>query len=427
MSLFFRKTERRAITSVPWNVGGPLRTAVNQERALALSPVFAAVRHITDMGSTLPLKSYQKVGESRRPMDLPEVFASLERAGSLIPWLSQGLSSLVLRGNAVGLIASSDGMGFPTSVAWLSMDRVHVDDSTGAGIWYVDGRQVSRLDLVHIPWVTIPGRTLGLSPIEYYAVTINAGLDSQQYGSDWFKNGGVPPSTFQNTGKTVDASTAEKISDRLASAIRRRKPLVYGSDWKYDSIAIPPNESQFIETQKLTAAQVAAIYGLDAVEIGGEAANGLTYTNEEHRQTKRLANLRPYLTRFERAFASWLPERQYVKFNGDAIVRADIKTRHEVYEIQSRIGLLTVNEQRALEELPPIEGGDAIESKKQRDLAETLQKIYLAVGTVITTEEAREIANAAGGDLALPGPTFAPSQPAAQQRRLSVIQHQEEL
>lgn len=359
MSLFFRKPEQRSITSLPWNYGGTLGSTVSQERALALTPVFAANRHITDLGSTLPLKAYRKAGEDRRPMPrMPKLFADLETDGMLVPWLSQGLSSVVLRGNAVGLKAATDGFAFPTNVVWVSMDRVFVDDSTGVGRWYIDGRPVSRLDLVHIPWITIPGQTLGLSPIEYYARTINAGLDTQQYGADWFKNGGVPPGTFKNTAKTVSPEAAESISDRLVSAIKRRRPLVHGSDWEFNSIAIPPNEAQFIETQKLTANQIASIYGIDPDEIGGVPANSLTYSTEEGRQRKNLANIRPYLTRFERAFASWLPDKQYVKFNGDAIVRADIKTRHEVYKIQNEIGLLTVNEQRALEDLPPIEGGD---------------------------------------------------------------------
>jgi HK97 family phage portal protein len=360
MSLFFRKPEQRAVTSLPWNFGGALSSTVSQERALALTPVYAAVRHITDLGSTLPLKGYRKIGDSRQPMaGLPKLFADLDALGLLIPWLSQGISSFVIRGNAVGMIHATDGFGFPTNVSWVSMDRVFVDDSTGAGQWYIDGRKVSRLDLVHVPWITVPGKTLGLSPIEYYALTINAGLDTQQYGADWFKNGGVPPGTFKNTAKTVSAEAADSISERLVSAIKRRRPLVHGVDWDFKSIAIPPEQAQFIETQKLTANQIAAIYGLDPTEVGGEAANSLTYTNEEHRQTNRLANIRPYLTRFESVFASILPDRQYVKFHGDAIVRADIKTRHEVYKIQSDIGLLSVNEQRAFEDLPPVEGGDA--------------------------------------------------------------------
>jgi HK97 family phage portal protein len=360
MSLFFRKTEQRSVTSVPWNYGGPLQSTVNQERALALGPVFAALRHITDFGSTLPLKGYRKLGETREPMSgLPKLFADLEAQGALVPWMSQCFASLAARGNAVGMIAATDGFAFPTNIVWISMDRVFVDDSTGAARWYIDGRPVSRLDIVHIPWITVPGRTLGLSPIEYYASTINAGLDAQGYGADWFKNGGVPPGTFKNTAKTISGEAADTISDRLVSAIRRRRPLVHGSDWEFTPITVTPEQAQFIDTQKLTANQIAAIYGLSPEEIGGEPANdSLAYSTEETRQIRRLANMRPYLTRFERAAASWLPNRQYVRFNGDAIVRADLKTRFEVYKIQRELGWPT-NEQRALEDLPPIEGGDS--------------------------------------------------------------------
>ena len=49
---------------------------------------------------------------------------------------------------------------------------------------------------------------------------------------------------------------------------------------------------------------------------------------------------------------------------------------------------------------------------KQRDVAETLQKVYLAVDKVITSDEARVIANKAGAELQVPGPRFVPPKPA---------------
>ncbi len=359
MSLFFRKPEQRAITSVPWNVGAPHQAAVSQDRALHMGPVFAAVRHIVDFGSTLPLDSFRKVSETERiPAPMPKLFRDLETDGRMIGWLGAGLSSLAVRGNAVGYKVNTDGFGFPTQVEWVSMDRVYVDDSTGAAQWHIDGRHVSRIDIVHIPWVTIPGRTLGLSPIEYFAATISAGLDSQTYGNDWFKGGGFPPSVFKNTAKTISPDQAASVRARLTQSLRRREPLVTGSDWDFTPVTIPPDQAQFIETQKLSANQVAAIYGIDPTEVGGEAANSLTYSTEETRQINRAANMRPFLIRFERAFASILPDRQYVKFKIDAPIRVDTKTRHEVYEIQRRIGLRSVNEQRELEDLPPVSGGD---------------------------------------------------------------------
>jgi HK97 family phage portal protein len=357
--LWKRPTEERAISTVPWNVGAPLNATVSQERALHLTPVFAAVRHITDYGSTLPLKSYRKISEDERvPVTLPKLFLDLRTDGKLVPWIGQALASLAVRGNAVGLKVATDGFGFPTGVAWINMDRVHVDDSTGRAQWYIDGRSVSPLDLVHIPWICVPGRTLGLSPIEYYAGTINAGIDAQVYGNDWFQHGGFPPAVFKNTAKQLNPGEASAVASRLNAAVKKRQPLVTGSDWDYTPITIPPEQAQFIESQKLSANQVAAIYGIDATEIGGEAANSLTYSTEETRQINRAANMRPYLHRFEEAFASWLPSRQFVRFNTDATIRIDTKTRHEVYESQRRTGLRSINEQRALEDLPPVAGGD---------------------------------------------------------------------
>lgn len=50
----------------------------------------------------------------------------------------------------------------------------------------------------------------------------------------------------------------------------------------------------------------------------------------------------------------------------------------------------------------PGSGNSAL--TKQRDVAETIQKIYLGVGTVLTPDEARKIANKAGAELPVPGP-----------------------
>lgn len=352
------KVEARDISSLPWDVGGSKYSTVSQDRALSLVPVFAAARHLSDSISTLPLKAFRAVGDDRRPMPLPQLFAMLKKQNLLIPWLGQAVTSLALRGNAVGLINQTDGFAFPTVVTWISMDRVYVDDTSGVGQWYIDGRFVPRTDLVHIPWITVAGRTLGLSPIEAFAMTTGLGLNAQEYGADWFGGGGFPPAVFKNTEKTISPKSADEIRRRLAVTMRRHEPLITGNDWDFTPITVPPEQAQFIETQKMTANQIAAIYGIDPTEIGGEAANSLTYSTEELRQTKNLAKLQPWLVRFEAAFASWLPAEQQVSFNGDATIRADVKTRWEIYRVGREIGAINVDEIRALENKPPLPDGE---------------------------------------------------------------------
>jgi HK97 family phage portal protein len=123
-------------------------------------------------------------------------------------------------------------------------------------------------------------------------------------------------------------------------------------------MTIPPNQAQFVETLKMSANQVAAAFGIDPTEVGGQAANSLTYSTEELRQINRAANMRPYLTRLERGLSRLLPVKQYIKLNVDANMRVDTKTRTDVIGAQIADGRMSVNEARELEDRPPVAGGD---------------------------------------------------------------------
>lgn len=351
--------ESRDITDVPWDVGGQSPATVTYQRALTLTPVYAAHRHLSDNISALPLDAFRKLGDKREPMtSLPQLFRLLDDEGDLVDWVSTAVMSLASRGNAVGLILERDGMGFPTMIEWLPMDDVHVDDENPLRpLWYWKGRLMDPTELVHVPLIKLPGKVLGLSPIEYAALTISSGLEAQTYGNDWFAAGGIPPGKFKNSAKKIDSKEAEVIRARLVSSMRTHKPLVYGMDWDYDPFSIPPEQAQFVETLQLNANQIATIYGIAPEEIGGVPGNSMTYQNEEHRQTRRMHDLRPWLVRLEHKFSSWLPDRQHVRFNVDAVIRADTQTRYEVYKLAREMGLLSIDEIRALEDLPPLPGG----------------------------------------------------------------------
>jgi HK97 family phage portal protein len=221
--------------------------------------------------------------------------------------------------------------------------------------YYLSGNEIPREDVVHIPWFVVPGKVVGLSPIAAFARSIGAGLSASQFSKDWFDNGGQPPGTFQNKNKTINQIEAEEIKNRLVSSIRSHKPIVYGNDWEYNVLRVTQEEAQFIQTQKLTATQMANIFGVPPEMVGGDTGGPLTYDNlmEEGERLSRFA-LRPWLVRLEQAVSQLLPERQFVKFNLDALVRADIKTRYEAYKIALEAGFMTLDEVRELEERPPL-------------------------------------------------------------------------
>ena len=69
--------------------------------------------------------------------------------------------------------------------------------------------------------------------------------------------------------------------------------------------------------------------------IGGDAGSSLTHSTVELNQIQFLTNtLRvPLGLRASKRFSSLLPRPHYVKFNVDAMLRVDTKTRHEVFQI----------------------------------------------------------------------------------------------
>ncbi|HLU52342.1 MAG TPA: hypothetical protein VK011_01995, partial [Acidimicrobiia bacterium] len=95
----------------------------------------------------------------------------------------------------------------------------------------------------------------------------------------------------------------------------------------------------------------------------------------------------------------------------DEILRADIEARYRAHQIGITAGFKTINEARKEEGLTAVAGGDQIREQAgaatltPREQAEVVQKVYLGVGKVLTSEEARRIIQTAGVDIeAIPLP-----------------------
>ena len=355
MSLFFRRGETRS----HWfgtGADGYSSQRVTEDSSLRLTSVFAAFRHIVDYCGTLPVDAYRMDGAARKEMNLPQLLARQEEIGGpgLVTWLGQAAFGLAT-GNAVGWATRFDGFGYPTDISWLHWSQWSYDELSKQ--WYVFGNPVPSSQIVHIPWMVPPGRRLALSPIELQASVICAGLSAQQY-ADLRRGGGTPPSILKNTQRTIPPDVIEAARQRATASFAKGEPFVTGNDWDLTMVTVPPNQAQFVETLKMSANQIAAAFGIDPTEVGGQAANSLTYSTEELRQINRAANMKPYLTRLEKGISRLLPMKQFIKLNVDANMRVDAKTRTGIVGAQIGDGRMSVNEARALEDRQPVPGGD---------------------------------------------------------------------
>ena len=377
MGLFRRGLEQRAITPADVIAAvndrrrfGPLapQASVTTETAMRLSAVWACIRLLAGVGSTLPLDTYRTVNGVSSEVRRPVLFDQPSPGVALPTWLYQVWSSLLTDGNAYGLATSFAGNSYPSSVELLDPSLVSWRPDADAGwVALVDGRPVDRWPngpLWHVPLFTMPGAPFGLSPVQNARQSIAAGIAAESFGSQFFTAGGTPNAIlYSETELSAEQAPGIKSAFTQATAMNR-EPAVMGAGLRYERIQVSPEEAQFLDTQRFTVEQIARIYGVFPEMIGGATSgSNVTYANREQRAADWLTfGLLPYLIPIEEALSSLVPRPQRVKFNTDALLRSDTKTRYEAHAIGLASGFLTVDEVRLLEDLEPLDDPAPVDS-----------------------------------------------------------------
>ena len=349
--------------------GVPLTT----DSALRHAAVWACVRLISGTLGQMPLEAVRYDGNIAKPVG--QVPGLLTSPSGLIPrsaWVEAVLTSLLLRGNAYGRVTEYNASGTPTRIELINPEivRPELDKATGRVVYYITvggERTVHERwpmgDIWHVPGLLLPGGFVGLSPIEYAKQSIGQGLGAEKFGAQWFGEGGVPAAIL-TTDQPVTEEQASTVKARFMQAVKgRREPAVLGAGVKYEQIQVAPNESQFIDAQRWSAEQVCRVYGIDPTMLGVSSGSGstVTYENRESRVSDFLAfGIGPWQHRVEEALTTLMPRPVFVKFKTGAILRSDIQTRYQTYAVAAQIQqatgspLLTTDEMRALENLPPL-------------------------------------------------------------------------
>src|SRR5258708_1324501 len=123
---------------------------------------------------------------------MPGWLTDLDGTGHGLPdWLYQYVFSSMLRGNAYGIILDRDAMrGTPTQIVLQHPDDVRLwRPSDGPVEWKVASKPVDADKMWHRRVHPVPGRVLGMSPIELHATTIGLAISSLEFGSQWFRDG----------------------------------------------------------------------------------------------------------------------------------------------------------------------------------------------------------------------------------------------
>jgi HK97 family phage portal protein len=339
---------------------GSMPPSVTTESAMRLSAVWACVRLLAGLGSTLPLDQQRR--RDGLTVDVPRsvLFDQPQPGTTLSTWLYQVWSSMLTAGNAYGLVTAIGANGWPTTVELLdpSVVQWRADEQRG-WVVTVDRQEMQRWPegpLWHVPIFTMPGAPFGLSPIQNAKQTIAGGLSAERFGTDFFTGGGTPNAILYSDSELTQEQAQGIKSAFVSSTAGNREPAVMGAGLRYERISVAPDEAQFLDQQRFTVEQIARIYGVFPEMIGGATSgSSVTYANREQRAADFLTfGLMPYLIALEDGLSGLVPGPNRVKFNVDGVLRSDLKTRYEAHAIGIDSGFLTVDEVRQLEDRPPL-------------------------------------------------------------------------
>ena len=309
----------------------------------------------------MPLHAFTISSGVRRPINDPALLVRPSADASISDFVYMVIVSLLLRGNAYGHIVRRDTDGYPVQIELMNPDRmtVRVDPETGFTEYSTQKSGVlPAADVWHTRAFRMPGSPLGLSPIEYAAQQINTDAAISKFALGYFQDA-PHPSSVLTSDQSINSDQAKTIKERLIASVRGREPLILGLGLKFNPLSISPNESQFLETQKLGTAGIARVFGVPAEMINAEAGNSMTYASMEAKGLDFLTySVQPWLTRLEASFAPLMPGQKHVRFDTSVLTRTDLETRIKAGAIAIASKQQTPDEVRAWSDLAPLTDAD---------------------------------------------------------------------
>lgn len=371
--------ESRAIGSVPWGVWGDEgvgNTAagvhVTNRSVMCTLAVYGCARFIADGIATMPVDVFRGKGRDRVEVNKPRWLEEPTVDLSFIDWATQMLVAMLIDGNALARKVF-DSSGALTELVPFDPETVSVRRERGRRAYFMNGRQIDSNEVFHVPGIMYPGADVGLSPVEAARQTIGRTVAVEDFAGKFFSQGANLGGVIEDPGPLdpVKARETARIWGRLHSGNKKAHlpgVLQGGATWK--PTGVTNEQAQFLETHQFTQAQIAAfMFLIDPTEFGVSAPGGssLTYANLVQRNQRKVqVTFLPWIVRLERALSALLPQPRYVKFNVDGLLRAEAKTRFEMYEIGARINqtmvglgddpLISTEEMRDLEDWAPYAG-----------------------------------------------------------------------
>jgi HK97 family phage portal protein len=348
---------------------------VTPDSALHVSAAWACIRLLSETTGILPISVYRNLPGGGTEVDSQHWLNGLIHDD---PNADQTASEY-WEGNTACLNLWGNGYSFKEQSGSRTIALIPINpdtmrvyrDSFGARRYQFSERG-KREDLpedkvFHIRGFGVGG-DLGLSPISYARESLGIAMSADEAAGKMFANGMLASGfvTGPNGLKEDQRTQITKILKDFIGSQNANKIMVLEQGMDFKTIQMNPNDMQMLQSRAWAVEEVCRWFRVPPFMVGHTEKSTSWGTGLEQQMIGFLTfALQPYLNRIEKAARKQLlppgeRSRYTVKFNVEGLLRADSQGRATFLSMMTQNGIMSRNEARAKENLPPVDGGDEL-------------------------------------------------------------------
>ena len=347
--------------------------SVSTDTATGYTPILAGVRILSKGVASLPLHVMRRTSDGTTMMaPTHPTYAVLHDDANpemtSYQWRETCMGHILLWGNAYSQIVR-DGLGRAVELWPLFPDRMKVMRTESGRLEYrytpsgSAPRNLDAAEVFHLRWWSHDG-IIGMSPIMMLAEAIGTGMSLDEYAARFFANDARPGGIIEFPGVLDPGQMDDYLkswADDHQGAGRAHRVSILEAGMKWVSVGIPPELAQFLESRRFQVEEVAR--GLQIPLHMMQAQERPTFASTEQQSVEFVTyTLRDWLVRWEsdlrrQLFSGRDRGRFFAEFALGGLLRGDTEGRYKTYATAIEHGIMSPDEARRLENLPPIPGG----------------------------------------------------------------------
>ena len=210
-------------------------------------------------------------------------------------------------------------------------------------------------EFIHVTYLKEPGSLRGIGPLQLAGAAASVSVEAQEWAANFYASGGYP-SVVLRSAVQLTPEEAGALKEQWAGTPSNMPKVTDPGIEEVKEFNVNPQGAQMLDSREHQNGEAARMFGIPgALMEYGNPGSSLTYQNLADVWTQFLkGSLQPnYLVKIEQAFSDLLPRGRRCEFNVDGLLRADVKTRFEVYASGITSGVIDARYAQRAEGIPP--------------------------------------------------------------------------